>query len=133
MQNPEFDVRKVSLANEDKLFLGLATPFLNDSSSLADVYRPSQVIPCGGETAYAIYEKDYSVLPIKFFSNDECLAFDGDEPVQFMTLDEVRLIKELGEIVIDGTHCSIENIKLHIVHEAGRIQHIIIFNLKTIN
>ena len=133
MQNPEFDVRKVSLANEDKLFLGLATPFLNDSSGLVDVYRPSQVIPCGGETAYAIYEKDYSVLPVKFCSNDERLAFDGDESVQFMSLDEVRLIKELGEIVIDGTHCSIESIKLHIDHEAGRNQHVIVFNLKTIN
>ena len=133
MQNPEFDVRKVSLASEDKLFLDLATPFLSDSGGLAGAYRPSQIIPCGGETAYAIYEKDYSVLPVQFYSHDGFLAFDGDESMQFMTLDEVRLIKELGEIVIDGTHYSIENAGLHIVHEAVRNQHIIVFNLKAIN
>lgn len=75
MQNPEFDVRQVNLVSDDKLFFDLATPFLNDSKDYIGSYRLRYVIPCGSEAAYAIYEKDHSVLPVQFCCGDEILTF----------------------------------------------------------
>lgn len=102
MQNPEFDVRRVSTASEDNLFLDLVSPFLSDSKSGISSYRLKHIIQCEGDVAYAIYAEDHSVLPVRFCVHDEELTFGNDEPMQHIPLDEIRLLRELGEVVIDG-------------------------------
>lgn len=133
MQNPEFDVRQVSLASEDRLFLDLASPFLSDGKDCISSYRIRHVIPCGSKMAYAIYEVDHSILPVQFCLCDEIHTFGDDESTQFMSLDEIRLMRELDEVVIDDIHYSIESMSLHIVDKVGRCQHMIIFGLKNKN
>lgn len=130
MQNPEFDVRRISTASEDKLFLDLAEPFLRDNKDCISSYRLKYVIQCGGDAAYAIYEEDHSILPVRFCLGEESLVFGNDESAQLMPIDEIRLMRELGEVVIDGVNYYIENTRLHIADEAGKCQHMIVFDLK---
>lgn len=130
MQNPEFDVRRVSTANEDEFFLDLAEPFLRDSKDCISSYKLRHVIKCGGNAAYAIYEEDHSILPVRFCLDGESLVFGNDESSQLMPIDEIRLIRELGEVVIDGISYYIENARLYIADEAGKCQHMIVFDLK---
>lgn len=79
---------------------------------------------------YAIYEVDHSILPVQFRLCDEILTFGDDDSTQFMSLDEIRLMRELGEVVIDGVHYSIESMSLHIVDKVGRCQYMIVFGLE---
>ncbi len=130
MQNPEFDVRKVSTVSEDKFFLDLAEPFLRDKKDCVSSYRLKHVIQYGRDAAYAIYEEDHSILPVRFCLGKETLVFGNDESAQLMPIDEIRLMRELGEVVIDGVNYYIENAQLYIADEAGKCQHMIVFDLK---
>lgn len=130
MQNPELDVKQVSTASEDRLFLELVAPVLKGNSDCSGSYRLRHIIPCAEGMAYAVYEKDHNILPVQFTINGETLVFGYDERSQIMSLDEIRLIRELGETVIDGTPYSIENTTLCIVDNAGGCQHMIVFELK---
>lgn len=130
MQNPGFDVRQVSTASEDKLFFDLMAPFLRNEDCVSS-YRLRHVIQCGENAAYAIYEEDHSVLPVQFCLDGEILILGNDEPTQLMALDEIRLMRELGDVVIDGVNYYIENTSVHIADEVNRCQRMIVFDLKS--
>jgi len=74
------------------------------------------------------YLKRFGLLP-----NDEILTFGDDESAQLMSLEEIRLMRELGEVIIDDTHYSIEDTSLHIVDKAGGCQRMIVLGLKRKN
>lgn len=129
MQNPELDVRRVSTTSDDKLFWDLAEPFTNGDKDQINHYRLKHIVPCGECSAYAIYEADHNILAVQFYYKDRLLTFGDDEAVQFMSMDEIRLLRELGEVAIDGITYVIENTVFNIVDGARGYQHMIIFNL----
>lgn len=132
MQNPELDVRQIRLVGEDKLFLDLASPFLCKGKDEISSYRLKQVVcGCTGEAnkAYAIYEMNHDILAVQFFIDKELLSFGDEESVQFLSVDEVRLIKELGTISIDGIAYSIKNTAYNLIDGAGGCQRMLVFTL----
>lgn len=132
MQNPELDVRQIRLVGEDELFFDLASPFLCKDKDEISSYRLRQVVHgCTGEVdrAYAIYEMNHDILAVQFFIDKELLSFGDDESVQFLSVDEVRLIRELGTISIDGTAYSIKNTTYNLIDGAGGCQRMFVFTL----
>lgn len=131
MQNPELDVRQVRITGEDELFFDLASPFFDDNKDQISPYRLKHLISVNGKSAYAVYEVNHDILAVQFYLDDELLTFGDDVPVQFMSMDEVRLIKELGVITIDGVTYSIKGMTFNIIDGTFGCQHMIVFNLET--
>ncbi len=132
MQNPELDVRRVRTTSDDKLFLDLVEPFISGDKDQINHYRLKHIVPCDESTAYAVYEADHNILAIQFYYKEKPLMFGDEETVQFMSMDEIRLLRELGEVTIDGITYTIENTIFNIVDGAKGYQHMIIF-LITLN
>ena len=93
-------------------------------------YRLKHIIPGNGKTNYAAYEMNHSILAVQFYYHDRLINFCDEEPVQFMVLDEILLIRELGEITIDGISYFIESMTFNLTNGEAGCQHMIIFNLQ---
>lgn len=129
MQNPELFVHHVNAASEDKLYADLVSPFLDDGKDKISPYRLRHLIPSSGENALAVFELDHSILAAQFYLGDELLVFGDGEPVQFMSVDEIKLVRELGEVAVDGTLHSIESVMFNLVDGPMECQHMVVFNL----
>lgn len=132
MQNPELDVKRVRTTNEDELFLDLITPFINEGKDKISPYRLKHVVPCSDNYAYAVYEVDHSILAAQFYLGDELVHFGDDEPLQFMSIEEIKLVREIGEIAIDGTSYRVQNTVFNMIDGPMECQHMVVFNLTNI-
>lgn len=130
MQSSVLDVRKIRTTCEDDLFFDLVGPFITGSKNRASPYRLIHFVPCDSRTAYAVYETDHNIVAVQFYLNGEQVAFADEEPVRFMSMDMVRLIKELGEVIIDGKPFVIDDMRFDIIDGTYGCQYMIIFNLK---
>lgn len=129
MQNPEVDVRQVRITDEDDFFLDLVEPFVTGDKDQINHYRLKHIVQRDARTAYAVYEADHNILAIQFYYRNKPLMFGDEETVQFMSMDEIRLLRELGEVTIDGITYTIDNTIFNIIDGTKGYQHIIIFNL----
>lgn len=129
MQNPEVDVRQVRITGEDEFFLDLVEPFVTGDKDQINHYRLKHIVQRDAQTAYAVYEADHNILAIQFYYRNKPLMFGDEETVQFMSMDEIRLLRELGEVTIDGITYTIDNTIFNIIDGTKGYQHIIIFNL----
>jgi len=132
MQNPELDIRRVRITSEDDLFLDLIEPVINGSKDKISPYRLRDVVPCNDDCAYAVYEVDHSILAVQFFIDDELVCFGDEEPLQFMSIEEIKLVREIGEVAIDGTLYRIQSMAFNMIDGPMECQHMVIFNLTTI-
>lgn len=129
MQNPELDVRQIRITDDDDFYLDLVEPFICGDKDQINHYRLKHIIRRDEQTSYAVYEADHNILAIQFYYRDELLTFGDEETVQFMSIEEISLLRELGEVTIDGVTYAIENTIFNIVEGAMGCQHMIIFNL----
>lgn len=130
MQNPELDVRQVRTTGADTLFFDLIEPFLNGGRDRISPYRLKHVIPGNEGTAYAVYEVNHNILAVQCYLGDELLTFGDDETVQFMSMEEIRLVRDLGEVAIDGVPYIIKSMTFNIIDGAVGCQHMIVFCLE---
>lgn len=129
MNNPELYLKKVRIGNESTLFLDLTEPYYEDDDAISS-YRIKCIIPVDEEKAFAVYAVDHSIIACQFYLDNELIMLGDDETIQFMSMDEVRLVRDLGEIAIDGTVYTIKNAVFHIIDRAGGCQNMIIFDLE---
>lgn len=129
MHRPQMDARQIMTTSENELFIDLVTQFPENKSTRCS-YRLKQIIPKDDETAYAIYEESCNILAVQFYLNDKPLSFTGDDPVHYMSIDEIRLLREVGEVTINGIYYSIESVIFNIINGSTRCQHMIIFNIR---
>ncbi len=132
MQNPELDVQRVRITSEDALFLDLIEPFVNGGKDKISPYRLKHVVPCNDDCAYAVYEVDHNILAVQFYIGDELVYFGDEEPLQFMSIEEIKLVREIGEVAIDGTSYRIRSTVFNMIDGPIECQHMVIFNLTTI-
>lgn len=131
MQNPKSNVRQIRTTGENELYIDLISPFLNGDKDEISSYRLKHIVPGGGETAYAVYEVNHNIMAVQFYYGERLLTFGDDEPIQFMSIEEIKLTRELGEVTIDGMTFSIDSVSFNIIDGAIGCQHMIIFNLIT--
>ena len=131
MQNPEIEVRQVRTTEENELFIDLVLPMLNEGKTKTSPYRLKQILPGTEGMAYAIYEVRHDIMAVQFYFREELLTFGNDEALQFMTMDEIKFIKELGEVTIDGITYSVDTTTFNIIDGVAGCQRMIVFNLKT--
>lgn len=129
MHRPQMDARQIRTTSENDLFIDLVTQFPEDKNVI-NSYRLKQIIPKDNGSAYAIYEECRNILAVQFYLNKKLLSFVDDNPVHYMSIDEIRLLREVGEVVIDGIYYSIENVEFNIIDGSVGCQHMIIFNLR---
>lgn len=129
MHRPQMDARQIRTTSESELFVDLVTQFPEDKDVISS-YQLKHVVSAGNGTAYAIYEENRNILAVQFYLNDRLLSFVDDDPVHYMSIDEIRLLREVGEVAIDGIYYSIESTVFNIVDGSVGCQHMIIFNLR---
>nr|DAL75914.1 MAG TPA: hypothetical protein [Caudoviricetes sp.] len=129
MQNPELYLKEVRTDDEEKLFLDLIDPYF-DEDDIISAYRLKCVVQSKENKAYAVYEVNHNIIACRFYLDDELLLLGNDETVQFMSMDEVRFVRELGEIAIDGLVYSIRSTVFHVIDKPGGCQNMIVFNLE---
>lgn len=129
MHRPQMDARQIRATSENELFVDLVTQFPEDKDVISS-YQLKHVVSAGDGTAYAIYEENRNILAVQFYLNDRLVSFVDDDPVHYMSIDEIRLLREVGEVAIDGIYYSIESTVFNIVNGNVGCQHMIIFNLR---
>lgn len=132
MQNPELDVHLVRLSNEGSLFLDLIEPFADGRKETISPYRLKHIVPYGKDYAFAVYEIDHGILAVQFFIDNELVRFGDDEPLQFMSVEEIRLLREIGCVSIDGEQYRITGTVLNLVDGPMECRHMVVFNLANI-
>ena len=130
MREPGICVRKVELTDEDQLYFGLIDSMIDENHDGITPYRLRKIIRGHGGEAFAILEKDRSLIGVQFYDVGELLTFGDDEPIQFMTMSEINAIREFGEIYIDGTRYKIKNATFNLVNEAIDLKRVIVFDLE---
>lgn len=129
MQNPELYLKEVRTDDEEDLFLDLTNSYF-DESDIISAYRLKCIVRNKENKAFAIYEVNHSIIACQFYLGDELILLGNDETVQFMSMDEVRFMRELGEIAIDGTIYRITSTVFNIIDKVGGCQNMIVFNLE---
>lgn len=129
MHRPQVDARQIRTTSESELFVDLVTQFPEDKDIISS-YQLKHVVSAGNGTAYAIYEENRNILAVQFYLNDRLLSFVDNDPIHYMSIDEIRLLREVGEVAIDGIYYSIESTVFNIVDGSVGCQHMIVFNLR---
>ncbi len=128
MQNPELFIHKINTNSEEQLFADLIEPF-DDNCQAISQYRLKHIIPSNGETSYAVFELDHGILGVQFYLDDELLTFGDDQSIEFMSMDEIRLLRELGEVSIDGTNYLVNDVRFNLIDGPMECQHMVVFDL----
>ena len=130
MYLPQTDVRKVRTSSEGDMFIDLATQHFPADEDAIGSFHIKHICDAGDGTAYVVYEENRNLLAVQFYLRDNLLTFCDESPVHYMSIDEIRLLREVGEVAIDGIYYSIENTVLNIIDRSAGCQHMIIFNLR---
>lgn len=72
------------------------------------------------------YFTDFSV---QFTVDKRQLSFSNDKSVTHMTFDEIKLIKEIGSVVINGLSFLVGDISVDIAENASGCRYMVIINL----
>lgn len=133
MKNNELFVRRIEASDVDSLFLGLSEPYFADCGATLNPHRIAHLVYGDSDDMYAVYEPIPNIVATQFVLDGSPLAFGEKRTVHFMSLDAIRLIKDLGGLAINNVAFSVDSIVFTLIDEESEYQPLIKINLKKKN
>lgn len=131
MQNEKMFVRQIDVSNADDLFLSLSEPYFTDRSGITNSYRVAHIVCGDDKKTYAVYEQIPNMVAVQFVVDGEELDLGEKETVQFMPVDVILLIKNLGAVAIADSVYGVNSIVFHITDSTAECRQIAKIHLRT--
>lgn len=109
-------VKVIEFSNEDDLYSQIDDLTNTDyqSDELDKPYKVSSINLIHEHKALVYLEEDLNVLPVHFFycsDGEEIVPSEEAHNEEFMTIQEIKLICDLGSVTIEGREYDIDDIK----------------------
>lgn len=130
MYLPQTDVRQVRTTSEGDMFIDLATQHFPADEDAIGSFHIKHIYNAGDGTAYAIYEENRDLLAVQFYLRDNLLTLCDEAIVQYMSINEIRLMRDIGEVSVDGISYLIESMAFNLITGEAGCQRIVIINLQ---
>lgn len=133
MVKPDFFIRRMDARNENEIFNKLYFENQKTNNSDLTLYLP-EIFNYDDQT-YAFFKQRYDLIATRFEMADEVFYFadDEDNDIEYLTIDEINLLRSMGKLSIDGAAYKIIDAKFELIDTSIGAQRLFTFKLEEDN